>query len=113
MAGVEPPESMEGADLSPLLDGDERPAREHSIGGYSDSFYIRTDNWALHGLNRPGGFRLYDVQADPDERSNVAAGHPAWCATCTAVWSRPSAAASRSTTRSERASHSLGSPGSG
>jgi len=76
MAGVEPPESMEGVDLSPLLDGDGAPGREHSIGGYSDSFYIRTDDWALHGLNKPGGFRLYDLSADPAERNNVASDHP-------------------------------------
>jgi arylsulfatase A-like enzyme len=76
MAGVEPPEGMEGTDLSPLLDGGDAPAREHSIGGYSDSFYIRSDDWALHGLNRPGDFRLYDLRADPSERRNVAAAHP-------------------------------------
>jgi arylsulfatase A-like enzyme len=75
MAGVEAPESMEGVDLSPLLDGDGAAGREHSIGGYSDSFYIRTDDWALHGLNKPGGFRLYDLRQDPGERSNVAARH--------------------------------------
>ena len=73
---VEAPDAMDGADLRPLLDGRAPPRRDHAIGGYSDSFFIRGDDWALHGLNRPGGFRLYDVRNDPAELRNVAAEHP-------------------------------------
>jgi arylsulfatase A-like enzyme len=76
LTGVRPPEAMEGANLEPLLDGRSGPKREHTIGGYSDSFFIRNDDWALHGLNRPGGFRLYDLRHDPEERNNVASEHP-------------------------------------
>jgi arylsulfatase A-like enzyme len=76
-AGVRPPASMDGVDLGPLLTGGAPPRREHSIGGYSDSFYVRDDQWALHGLNNGTGYRLYDLQRDPGERDDVAAAHPA------------------------------------
>ncbi len=77
LAGVDSPEAMEGVDLGPLLDGRAPSvARKHSIGGYSDSFYVRNDDWSMHGLNRPGGYRLYDARRDPDELDDVAADHP-------------------------------------
>ena len=76
MTGVQAPEVMQGANLRPLLDGRAPRRRDHAIGGYSDSFFIRNDDWALHGLNRPGDFRLYDVKCDPEELRNVAAEHP-------------------------------------
>jgi arylsulfatase A-like enzyme len=76
MTGVERPRAMEGADLSPLLGRGAPPRRRHSFGGYSNSFYVRTDDWAMFANNRPSGFSLYDLGADPGERRGVAAVHP-------------------------------------
>ncbi|MFL5837401.1 MAG: hypothetical protein ACJ76K_12560, partial [Solirubrobacteraceae bacterium] len=62
--------------LSPALRGHSLPERTYSYGGYADSFFIRSDQWALWGENRPGRFRLFDVRRDPAHNHNVASRHP-------------------------------------
>jgi arylsulfatase A-like enzyme len=76
MAGVRTPHRMTGADLSRLFRGHRLPERDYAYGGYSDSFYIRSHQWAMWGDNRPGRFRLFDVQRDPGQFDNVADRHP-------------------------------------
>ena len=80
LAGVPVPDYMDGADLARLFERGEAgrglPERPHSIGGYSDSFFVRTDDWALHGLNSQAGFRLYDLHADPGETRDLAHARP-------------------------------------
>ena len=68
---------MEGADLSPLLAGRPPQAREHAWGGYGNSFYVRTDRWALFGENQGPGLHLYDTPQDPGETRNLAAARSA------------------------------------
>ncbi len=77
MAGVQVPEAITGADLSRAFEGRPLPERPYAYGGYSDSFFIRTDRWALWAYNRPGNFRLFDLKADPGQNNNVAERHPA------------------------------------
>jgi arylsulfatase A-like enzyme len=76
MADVRRPSRMDGIDLSPLLRRGRMPERRHSLGGYSDSFFIRSDDWALFAENRGAGFRLFDLRRDPAETADVAAAHP-------------------------------------
>jgi arylsulfatase A-like enzyme len=76
MAGMLPPASMDGADLSSLFSGNAPSARSYAYGGYKNSFFLRTERWALSGINRPGKFKLYDLKDDPGERRNVAARYP-------------------------------------
>ncbi|MEX1141181.1 MAG: sulfatase [Thermoleophilaceae bacterium] len=76
MAGVRVPAAMDGVDLSPLLAGGSPPPRPYAYGGYKNSFYIRTDRWALSGLNRGSDFQLYDLRKDRGERNNLASSHP-------------------------------------
>ena len=76
MAGVRTPHRMTGADLSRPFRGHRLPERDYAYGGYSDSFYIRSDRWAMWGDNRPGRFRLFDLQRDPGQFDNVADRHP-------------------------------------
>ena len=76
MAGVRVPEAMTGADLSRAFEGRPLPERPYAYGGYSDSFFIRTDRWALWAYNRPSGFRLFDLKADPGQNNDVADRHP-------------------------------------
>jgi arylsulfatase A-like enzyme len=76
LAGVAAPRIMDGIDLSPLLAGGRPPAREHAWGGYGNSFYARTDRWALFAENEGRGFHLYDKPRDPGEARNVAGAHP-------------------------------------
>jgi arylsulfatase A-like enzyme len=76
MAGLPVPRRMEGVDLSRPLRGRKLPRRPHAIGGYSNSFFIRTERWAMWADNRPSHFQLYDLRKDPGEFDNVAAEHP-------------------------------------
>jgi arylsulfatase A-like enzyme len=77
MTGQEPPESFDGADLSPLLAG-EQPAveRPFAYGGYSNFSFVREERWKLIIRNDRSWMRLYDVEADPGELNDLAAGHP-------------------------------------
>jgi arylsulfatase A-like enzyme len=70
------PEAMEGADLSRAFRGQKLPERPYSFGGYGNSFYIRSDRWALWARTNGTGFQLYDKRRDPGETANVAARHP-------------------------------------
>jgi arylsulfatase A-like enzyme len=76
MAGVRPPERMTGTDLSRPFRGRSLPARDYAWGGYSDSFFIRSNQWMLWGFNKPGNFKLFDLRRDPGQFENVAARHP-------------------------------------
>jgi arylsulfatase A-like enzyme len=75
MCGVRAPKIMNGVNLTPLFHGKRPRERNYAFGGYANYFYIRSDDWALMGDNRPGGLRLFDVRADPAEVRNVASSH--------------------------------------
>jgi arylsulfatase A-like enzyme len=76
MLGVPAPKSMTGADMSPLFAGQRLPKREYAVGGYRNSFFIRTRRWTLFGRNNASRFHLYDKDRDPGENKNVARRHP-------------------------------------
>jgi arylsulfatase A-like enzyme len=76
MAGVPVPEEMEGVDLSLPLRGKPLPERPYAFGGYSNSFFIRNERWAMWADNRPKHFQLYDLREDKGEYHNVASEHP-------------------------------------
>jgi arylsulfatase A-like enzyme len=75
MAGVRPPRSMDGVDLSPLFHGGRPPERPFAYGGFSNAHYLRSERWALMGSNRGNHLRLFDLKQDPGEHRNVAAQH--------------------------------------
>jgi arylsulfatase A-like enzyme len=75
MAGVPAPGSMNGVDLSGLFGGGQPHARPYAYGGYTNSFYIRTERWKLFGDNRGRDFHLHDPRRDSNEYRNVAASH--------------------------------------
>jgi len=76
MAGVEAPQRMDGVDLSTLFDGNQPSPRSYAYGGYKNSFFLRTDRWALSGINEPGKFKLFDLKEDPGETRNLAGRNP-------------------------------------
>jgi arylsulfatase A-like enzyme len=76
MTGVKAPRTMNGVDLSPLFAGKPLPKRDYAIGGYANSFFIRTPRWAMWARNKPAEFQLFDKLRDPLERTNVADRHP-------------------------------------
>ena len=77
LAGIDPPDWMEGVDLSPLLDG-EQPAEDRPFhyGGMYNRFFIRTDRWCLIADCRGQERKLYDLVLDPEERKNVVDENP-------------------------------------
>jgi arylsulfatase A-like enzyme len=76
MAGVEVPATMDGADLSHLLDGRVPGERPYAYGGYGNCFYVRSGSHGLFGTNRGDGLHLFDHRDDPDEMRNLSAGQP-------------------------------------
>ena len=76
MAGVRAPRRMNGVDLSRFFRGKRPPPRPFIYGGYTNSFYGRTERWALSGNNGGGDLSLHDLRADPRERRDIAARRP-------------------------------------
>jgi arylsulfatase A-like enzyme len=75
MMGVKAPERMNGVDMSPVFDGKPLPRRDYAYGGYGNSFFIRTREWAMWARNKPMRFHLFDKKRDPSEGENVAHRH--------------------------------------
>jgi arylsulfatase A-like enzyme len=76
LAGMPVPRRMDGADLSRLLEGRRPPERPYAFGGYGNSFFVRSERWAMFGTNRGRGLHLYDRGPDGAETRNVAGAHP-------------------------------------
>jgi hypothetical protein len=77
MAGVPVPRGMDGVDLSRLFEGRRPPRRPYAFGGYGNSYFIRTDRWAMYGPNSGGNYSLFDKRRDPGEGRDVSALHSA------------------------------------
>jgi arylsulfatase A-like enzyme len=73
MAGVPVPRGMDGVDLSRFFEGRRPPRRRYAYGGYGNSFYVRTDRWAMYGPNSGGDHQLYDKRRDPGEWRDLSA----------------------------------------
>jgi arylsulfatase A-like enzyme len=74
--GIEPPQPMEGQDLSVLLDGREPQPRRHFTLGYSDVAWARDERYAMFARNDGTAARLYDLQTDPGMNQDVAGSYP-------------------------------------
>ncbi len=76
MAGVPVPRRMDGVDLSRFFEGGRPAPRPCAFGGYGNSFFVRTDDWAMFGTNRGRGLHLYDHRRDAAESRDLAGAHP-------------------------------------
>ena len=80
MAGLEPPQGMQGRSLMPLLRGEE-PAdwrdsiyyhyHEHGGHGVPRHYGVRTERHKLIRFYATDEWEFYDLEEDPDERHNV------------------------------------------
>ena len=75
--GIEPPEPMQGADLSVFFGGGapEQP-REHFTLGYHDHAFARDDRYAMFASNDGSDPHLFDLEDDPQMDKNIAGANP-------------------------------------
>jgi arylsulfatase A-like enzyme len=74
--GFDRPRYMNGADLSPLLDGKQAPRRTYQTSAYNVQVNARDGRWLLISDNQGKHKKLYDTRRDRGERRNVASRHP-------------------------------------
>jgi arylsulfatase A-like enzyme len=77
LAGLPLPHHLEGASFAPLLADPALPGRPAAVGRFGSGDTIRTDRHRLADYTGPKGVAagrmLFDHEADPDERANLAA----------------------------------------
>jgi arylsulfatase A-like enzyme len=71
MSGVEPSRPMDGQDLSGMFEGRQPAPRPHFTIGYNDHVWARDERYAMISRNDGENQRLYDLEADPDMRSDI------------------------------------------
>lgn len=75
--GIEPPQPMEGQDLSSLINGDApEQERRHFTVGYDRHVLSRDDRYALISRDDGAEPRLFDLQNDPDHERDIAKDNP-------------------------------------
>jgi hypothetical protein len=67
---------MDGEDLSVIFDGKEPGARSHFTLGYHDHVRALDRGYAMISRNDGSDPVLYDLDADPEMRHNVAYSNP-------------------------------------
>jgi arylsulfatase A-like enzyme len=70
--GIEPPEPMDGADLSVILDGEEPEERTHFTLGYHTYVWARDETHVFFSRNDGANAKLFNLQEDPEMRNNIA-----------------------------------------
>jgi arylsulfatase A-like enzyme len=76
MLGIQPPEPMDGQDLSVILDRGKPESRDHFSLGYHNFVWARDGAYVYFSRNDGTKAKLYDVRADPKMRNNRAADRP-------------------------------------
>lgn len=76
LCGLEIPDRIQGRDISPMLDDPQHQVREaaFSVAPSRKGFLLRTDRWAYiqYREDASAGIELFDVQADPEQYTNLA-----------------------------------------
>jgi arylsulfatase A-like enzyme len=75
--GIEPPEPMDGEDLSVILGGRSPEERSHFSLGYHNYVWARDETYAFFSRNDGTEARLYNVQEDPEMRNDIASQNQA------------------------------------
>jgi arylsulfatase A-like enzyme len=75
--GIEPPEPMDGEDLSVILGGGSPEERSHFSLGYHNYVWARDETYAFFSRNDGTEARLYNVQEDPEMRNDIASQNQA------------------------------------
>jgi arylsulfatase A-like enzyme len=70
--GIEPPQPLDGQDLTVMLEGGEPEARPHFTLGYHDHVFTRDEKYAMMSRNDGTEARLYDLREDPGMYKDIA-----------------------------------------
>jgi len=79
VAGAKAPASLDGVSMARALRGQSQPAHEFLYWEFHERGFqqaVRMGRWKAVRLSKDGALELYDLQADPREHHDVAAGHP-------------------------------------
>jgi arylsulfatase A-like enzyme len=74
--GIEPPQPMDGQDLSVLLDSEEPEERAHFTLGFHDYVWARDDQHVMFSRYDGTKARLYDLGEDPALKNDIAGERP-------------------------------------
>jgi arylsulfatase A-like enzyme len=77
--GLEPPETMTGLDFSPVLRGQSESHRDHTTTAWGPFVLVREGRWWYNAFVGREAERLYDVEADPQLKRDVAAQNDDVC----------------------------------
>jgi len=79
VAGAKVPDGLDGLSMARALRGQSQPAHEFLYWEFHERGFqqaVRMGRWKAVRLSKDGALELYDLQADPREERDVAAGHP-------------------------------------
>ena len=74
--GIEPPQPMDGQDLSVILDGGAPEERSHFTLGYDEYVWARDSRYAMISRNDRSEAKLYDLQTDPKMNEDISGENP-------------------------------------
>jgi arylsulfatase A-like enzyme len=74
--GIEPPEPMDGQDLTVFFDGEKPDPRHHFVLGFHDHAWARDERYVMFSRYDGSGAKLYDVREDPGMTSDVSGEYP-------------------------------------
>jgi arylsulfatase A-like enzyme len=69
--GIDPPQPMDGQDLSVIFDGGQPEERAHFTLGYNDHAWARDEDYVMFAKNDGTNALLYDVRSDPNMDTNI------------------------------------------
>jgi arylsulfatase A-like enzyme len=74
--GIEPPQPMDGQDLSVFLEGGEPDPRHHFVLGFHDHVWARDERYVMFSRYDGSGAKLYDVREDPRMTNDISGERP-------------------------------------
>jgi arylsulfatase A-like enzyme len=74
--GIEPPEAMDGQDLSVLFEGRDPDPRPHFTLGYHDYVWTQDDHYVMFSRYDGSRAKLYDAREDPEMKNDIAGERP-------------------------------------